>query len=88
MMVASSLERRACSAFSSTRSFSLPFSLSVFSRRFSIDPELRDELLGGLLADAGDAGDVVGGVAHEAEDVDDLLGALDVPELAQGGRGR
>ena len=40
---------------------------------------LRDEFLRGLLADAGDAGDVVGGVAREAEDVGHLVAALDAP---------
>ena len=40
---------------------------------------LRDEFLRGLRADAGDAGDVVGGVAHEAEDVADLVAGLDLP---------
>ena len=40
-------------------------------------PELCDELLGGLLSDAGAAGDVVGRVAHQSQHVNDLVGALD-----------
>ena len=46
--------------------------------------ELGDEFFRGLLADAGDAGDVVGGVAPQAEDVDDLLRALDLPVREHG----
>ena len=37
--------------------------------------ELRDELEGGLLTDAGDAGDVIRAVAHEGLDVHELVGA-------------
>ena len=39
--------------------------------------------MGGLGADAGDAGDVVGGIAHEAEEVDDLVGLGDAPDFRE-----
>ena len=44
-----------------------------------------EEFLGGLFADSGDAGDVVGGVAHEAEDIDDLRGSFHAPDFAHAG---
>ncbi len=44
--------------------------------------ELFHQLHGGLLADAGNAGDVVHRVAHQAEDVAHLIGVLQVPARA------
>ena len=41
--------------------------------------KLGDELFGGLLADPGNAGDVVRRVTPESEDIDDLGGSLDLP---------
>ena len=47
---------------------------------------LRDELAGGLVPDAGDAGDVVGRVALEPDEVGDLLGPDPVARLDALGR--
>ena len=44
-------------------------------------PVLRDELTGGLVADPGDAGDVVARVALEPDEVGDLIGTNPVPRL-------
>ena len=42
-----------------------------------------NEFLRGFGADAGDAGDIVGGVAHEAEEVDDLVRLGDAPDFRE-----
>ena len=63
----------------SSDSLSLPFLLGGVVEDVFERVVLRDEFLRGFFADAGHAGDVVGGVAPEAEDVAHLVAALDAP---------
>ena len=68
-----------------------PFALLALEVARTLDqlldrPELRQQLLGGLVADAGHAGDVVDRVAHQRQHVDDLRRLGDAPAFAHLGR--
>ena len=78
-MVASRLESRACSRLVSRVCLARPVNSPAWASRFSTRAILGDELHGGLLADAGHAGDVVGRVAHQRQHIHHLLGPLHAP---------
>ena len=80
-MVASTFDSRACSAFSEIDLERAGESSPACSIDLLERAVLRDQLAGGLVADARDARDVVARVALEPDEVRDLLGPDAVPRL-------
>ena len=85
-IVASSFETRACSACSTIAFARAGESSAACSITASSEPYGADQLPGRLVADPGDARDVVGGVALEPDEVGDLVGPDAVAGLDAAGR--